>query len=394
MKGTIVLVVTLLVAAAGCGRKEQARVEPAPVVTGVRVEVLTPTTGSEEYEAPGTVRSKAVTVLSSKVVGTVTEVRVREGERVRPGQVLVVIDSREAESQVARANAGRREAEEALTEVERAIQGAEASVVAAEAQKELAHSTFQRYQALLERQSVSRQEFEEVQAKLKASTAQADGAVAGRDAVRAKRNQVLARMDQAKAEIGTAETFAGYSRIRSPMAGLVAEKRVEPGNLAAPGVPLLTIEDDRSYRLEASVEESQLRHIRRGMPVSVRIEALGDEALAARVDEVTPGADPASRSFVVKASLPAGRGLRSGLFGRAVFRTGERRILAVPTRAVVERGQLSGVYVIDRNGTARLRLIRTGKAFGPSVEVLSGLTEGERVAVDGIERLVEGARVP
>jgi membrane fusion protein, multidrug efflux system len=204
---------------------------------------------------------------------------------------------------------------------------------------------------------------------------------------------VLARLEQVKAEVGTAETFVSYSQLRSPMHGIVAVKQVEPGSLAAPGTPLLTLEDDRNYRLEVSVDENQLGKIRLGSPVTLRIEALGGEELAGKVEEITPGMDSSSRSFLVKVGLPAGKSIRSGLFGRAVFRTGERQALLVPRRAVLERGQLSGVFVVDEAGTAHYRLIQPGRARGDRVEVLAGLTAGERIAVDGVERLTEGSRL-
>ena len=125
----------------------------------------------------------------------------------------------------------------------------------------------------------------------------------------------------------------------------------------------------------------------------VRIDALGAEDLVSRVEEVVPTADPASRSYIVKIGLGARKGLRSGLFGRAFFPGDERQVLTVPRKSVVERGQLKGVVVVDGARVAGLRLITTGREDGERVEVLSGLTAGERIVLEGGERVADGSRV-
>jgi RND family efflux transporter MFP subunit len=206
---------------------------------------------------------------------------------------------------------------------------------------------------------------------------------------------VLARIDQAKADIAGAQVAVGYSRVTSPLSGVVASKPAEVGTLAAPGVPLVMVEDDGRYRLEASVEESRIGHIHPGDRAAVRIDALGDGELEGRVEEVAPVADPATRTYLVKIGLPAPKAgrLRSGLFGRALFRTGERQALLVPQRAVVEQGQLSGVFAVETGNVARLRLVRVGKREGDRVEVLSGLTAGERIVVEGREMVADGVRI-
>jgi RND family efflux transporter MFP subunit len=166
---------------------------------------------------------------------------------------------------------------------------------------------------------------------------------------------------------------------------------VEAGNLAAPGAPLLTIEREGSYRLEASVDESKLPLVKSGQSVDVALDAL-DRRLAARVSEIGPAVDAASRAYIVKIDLPALPNLRSGMFGRAWFPIGARKVVTVPASAVVERGQLQSVFVIEE-GFARNRLITTGKRGPDLVEVLSGLTEGERVASRTAPGLADGARV-
>jgi RND family efflux transporter MFP subunit len=177
----------------------------------------------------------------------------------------------------------------------------------------------------------------------------------------------------------------------APFAGIVTAKSVTGGDLATPGAPLLTIERQDGYRLEASVDESKVSGVRPGQNVRVALEATSCEVLA-RVSEVVPMVDAASRSYIVKVDLPSCAGLRSGMFGRAWFPLGVRRIIALPAAAVVDRGQLQSVFVVEGE-TARTRLITTGERANGQVEILSGLSAGEKVVVPIPPGLGDGTRV-
>ena len=180
----------------------------------------------------------------------------------------IEIDDRDTRAQLQKAQAGLREVQEAQEEIEQNIHAAESAREAAEAGRSLALATFNRYKALLEQKSVSQQEFDEVQAKMKIAEAEVDRAGRMLQALMAKKSQVLAKVEQVKADITSAQVYVGYGRILSPMNGIVVSKQAEIGLLAAPGVPLLTLEDNSRYRLEVSVEDSMLRQIRLGTPVS------------------------------------------------------------------------------------------------------------------------------
>jgi RND family efflux transporter MFP subunit len=147
--------------------------------------------------------------------------------------------------------------------------------------------------------------------------------------------------------------------------------------LAAPGQPLLTVEQSGVYRLEANVEESKLASVRIGERVPVKIDTLGRD-LEGRVAEIVPAVDVATRAFIVRIDLAGVPGLRSGIFGRAHFANGSRGVIAVPKDAVEERGQLHLAYVVD-SGKAHTRLITTGEARDGQIEALSGLNAGERI---------------
>ena len=188
-----------------------------------------------------------------------------------------------------------------------------------------------------------------------------------------------------------------YSRIAAPINGVVVSRQADVGYMAAPGAPLLTIESGSDYRLEAAVQESQINKIHLRDQVRVQIDALGQQELAGIVVEIVPASDPASRTYLVKISIapPGGNQqiIRSGLYGKARFITGQTQAITIPRKAVVERGQLTSVYVVDQSGIARMRLVKTGKTYSDRVEVLSGLKEGEQIVVDGVAAVNDGSRV-
>lgn len=389
----LLLLLTLLVLAA-CGKEpaRETRTQERPVVRDVTVGAVATGEVEETAEVTGTVRSRTTTTLSSKIVGRILALHAREGSEVQAGQVLVELDDQDIAAQLRRAQAGLREAEAALAEVERAIAAAGAARAAAEAQRDLAAATLARYQRLLDRKSVAPQEYDQVAARHKAALADLERATAEGQAVQAKRQQVLARIEAARADVTSVQVLQGYAKITAPIAGLVTGKHVEVGSLATPGTPLLTLEDQRRYWLEAVVPESQAASVRRGQTLHVAIEAAG-LAITAPVSEVVPAADPATRTTLVRLDLPASPRLRSGLFGRAWMPVGRRQAIQVAREAVVERGQLQGVYVVGQDKVARFRLVKTGRVQKGAVEILSGLTPGEQVVVAGVEKVTEGARI-
>jgi multidrug efflux system membrane fusion protein len=391
----------LTIAPSSCGKKEEAaKPEKIPTLKGVRGEVLKTSTIEDFYEAVGTVRSKVSSVLSSKITGNIMALHVQEGDRVKAGQLLIEIDDRDGNAQLRKAQAGVREVLDMVDEVDRNIQAAESAEKAVEAEQILSLSTYNRYKSLLEKKSVSRQEFDQAEARYRAQSAELERTKAQIESLLARREQVLAKIEQAKAEVTAAQIFLGYARIQSPMKGVVAVKQTEVGVLAVPGAPLLTIEDDSHYRLEAAVEESLIGKIRLGESVGVLIDAFGPKEWSGKVAEISPTSDPVSRSVIVKIDLlPKGKKdepqpfLRSGLFVKARFSSGERTLIAIPAKAIVQRGQLQGVYVVDSTNIARLRLIQAGKSYGERVEVLAGLRDGEKILVEGLEKVQDGCRV-
>ncbi|HEY7320890.1 MAG TPA: efflux RND transporter periplasmic adaptor subunit [Candidatus Binatia bacterium] len=373
------LLVTLMLFQWACSKSEhRPNSNPSAVAPGTTVEIVKPSTVEDFFAVAGTVRAKQTSALSSKITGTVAAVSVKAGDKVRKGQILVQIDSRELHAELAGAKAG-------LEEITWATKAAASALAAAQGQRELAAATHERYQALLGKESVTRQEFDEVNTKFKVATAEMTRAEENLRALEAKKAQAEARISRAQALLSQAN-------IVSPYDGIVTDKAVELGMLASPGMLLVTVEDAGAYRLEAQVGESSLAYAKLGSAVPVRVDAL-DTTLSGKVAEIVPAADPQSRTFTIKIELPAQPLLRSGVYGKASLSRGERQVLPVPIGAVLERGQLTGVFVVGQDGRAEFRLVKTGKRYGESFEILSGLSAGERVVVKGAERIADGSRV-
>ncbi len=332
----------------------------------VRVERVQPTEQAAVYEAIGTVRAENSAQISSRIPSNIRQMHVDTGDRVRQGQLLVELDDRDLVSHLDQAKA-------AKTEVEDAIQEAAYALASAEAQLELAQVTHKRFEDLLGKKSVSQHEFDEVNARLRAAQAAVEMA-------NARRRQAEAKKSQVEAQITSAEVGLGYARIHAPFAGVVTERQMDPGTLAAPGMPILVIDQAGRHRLEASLPETRLSSVRVGEPVSVYIEALA-EPLEGKIAEVVPAVDPGSRTAIVKISLPAAKGLRGGMFGRALLAAGRGEpVLTVPEEAVVRRGQLQSVFVVE-GGVARRRLVSLGSPANGRYTVLSGLSSGDQVVL-------------
>ena len=338
---------------------------PPEIVRDVTLLTAQKTTVPDYIEATGTVRAAQSAQLASQVMGAITRVNVHEGDRVRRGEVLITIDAAQQRSAYDSANAG--------------LRASQQTIAAADADYALAEATMKRYQTLYDKKSVSPQEYDEVKTRLAAAKARRDAAHAGRT--------------QAEAGVAEANTAMGFTRIRAPFDGLVVAKLADAGAMAAPGVPLLAIEDPSRFRLEALVDESQIGAVRLGETVPVVIDSLGNQTIAGKVVQIVPMADPASRTFTVKIDLPSNPQIRSGLFGRARFARGERQSILVPQNALLHRGQLDAVYVVGKDEIASLRYVTLGKPSASDVEVLSGLENGERIVAQPGERELSGKQI-
>jgi len=332
---TLLKVTLLSLALAACGGAQKAPEGAALAKASVRVTRAREVTQPIGDEVVGTVRARNVTAVSASVMGTVRALKVGLGSRVRAGDVLISLSAGEIE---AKANQAR---------------------------------------AIFSQASLDMKRAEQLKASQSISSSQYDSAAA--------------QFQVAEANLAEANVMQGYTLIRAPISGVVTAKECNVGDLALPGKPLLVLESPGQLRLEASVPEAIAHFIHAGDDLTVRIDALGRE-LSATVSEVSPSADPVSRTLLVKLDLPESPELRAGMFGRLMVRTGEAKAVLVPSSALVQRGQMETLFVVER-GVAHLRLVRSGRLRDGSVEVLAGIEPGETIVAEHPERLVDGQPV-
>jgi len=361
----MVAYLALLVLAAGCSQE----IEPgrttveAPLVHGLGLQKVQPATLRRGESYVGTVESPDRGVLRARIDGQVAEMPIREGERVTSGQLLLVLDDHQAADR--------------LKEAREAAAAAESSLSAARAGSRLAQKTHERYARLMANQAVTPQEMDEVAARLERARQQVKSAEAG-----------LAR---SRAAASAARRAVSWTRIKAPYDALVVRRDVEIGSTVMPGAPLLTLDRRGGWQLRAVVPESRIDLFRVGQQVSVTVPSRRLE-LTGSVRDIVPATDPQSRSFEVKLGLPDDPSLAAGLFARVHAAAPRVQTLMVPAAALVERGQLHGLYVVA-DGRLHFRLVRPGRHSDGQVEILSGLEAGETIVVEGIGRAKDGARV-
>lgn len=291
-------------------------------------------------EAVGTLRAATRTEISPRILAPIERIHVKAGDLVKQGDVLVQLDPRDLRSR--------------LEQVRSTLQSAVTSLKHAE-------SDLQRDTKLHAERILPTMKYEQ-----------------------SKTNVELARSQvrQSEQAVTEAEVNLSFAEIVAPQDGMIVDRLAEPGDTAQPGVPILVLYDPGSLRLEAPVMENLAIQLRVGDLLTVHIDAVGRD-VEARVDEIVPQAEAASRSFLVKVALTDAQGLYEGMFGRLRIPSGVRRHLCLPIAAIQRLGQLEFVDVVGEDGrTIERRFITTGRFGSPyQVEVLSGLEAGERVVL-------------
>jgi RND family efflux transporter MFP subunit len=304
--------------------------------TGQRTFEVSAVQVPTEIEAVGTVVARETTEISSRIMAAITEVYADAGENVDKGQSLFVLDSRDARARLTQAREG---------------------LASAEATLEQASLDATRIERLHEKQAATKQEHDRYQASLK---------------------MARASVEAAKAMVREAKVTLSYARINSPISGRVVDRLADPGDMAAPGKPLMTIYDPSDLRLEVSVGEHLRPKVHLEQQVMVSIESLKAES-AGRIVEIVPASDAASRSFIARVSIPDTEAVYPGMYGRIRLPIGSRDAVLIPPDAVQHVGQLEMVTVVE-DGSARTRAVKIGRTYPDGLEVLSGLRPGELVA--------------
>jgi RND family efflux transporter MFP subunit len=287
--------------------------------------------------AVGTIQAAHQTTIASRILGRVVQVDLSAGQEVKQGEVLIRLDD---------------------TDLKARLQQARAAAEAATAEYDQAVVFEKRYAALFQSKAVSRNDYDRALTSLRTTQA---------------------NLAQANEAVTEAQAVLAYATINSPMDGVVVDKKVDVGDMATPGEPLVTIYDPHHMQLVASVRESLARRLAVGQEIGVRLDVLSTTCTA-RVSEIVPDAQSASRTFQVKVSGPCPPGLYTGMFGRIFIPLGEQRVLVIPRAAVRQVGQLELVDLAVGKARQR-RAVRTGQIIGADCQVLSGLQAGEKVMV-------------
>ena len=344
-------VLVFLLAVSGCGKKTDTTAASSKDVKGVTgraslTEIPRLVTATGSLEAGRTI------MVSTRMMGWIRKVHVREGQSVSKGDLLISIDDSDLKAKKAQAEAGIVEAKAVLANAEKMAE---------------------RFEKLYADKSVSKQQLDDV--------------LTGRD-------RAAAGLKMAEAGLAGVKGHLSYLSITAPTDGVVARKMIEEGDMANPGMPLFSLESAGAMKVVAHLGEKDVSAVKIGDPVTIDVTSLDDAVFEAPLNKLIPAANPGSRTYDIEAALenPDPR-LRSGMFARVSVPVGTRQAVLVPAAAVIKRGQLTGIWIIHGDGTAHLRWVRLGRAVGDAVEILSGLAGGETVVLSTQQPLAEGDRV-
>ncbi len=355
-----------------------AAAETRPVLTAnVSREVVRRQSYPRVWRIAGTLRPREVANLSAEVTARVTSVAVRLGDQVRAGQRLVTLDAAIPTAGLATSQAEVEALKNATEAIRRRIEAAEATVRGARAERDLAQTLYERQEKLFATGDVPRQNRDIAEGRLKAAEAAVEAAERQLAAEQAELVRAQAQVAVGQQRRREAETQVSQTQIVAPFAGRIAARLVDPGALAAPGVPLLILESVGPLRAVAEVEAEPAAALRLGQ--TLRVELPGGEVVDGTLVEQSPAADPVTRTVTIKVEIPPLANAYSGMFVRVLVPRDIREVLTVPVAAVAEQGGLQSVFVVDAAGIVRRRIITVGEQLDGRVEVLTGLREGETV---------------
>ncbi|MGC8926099.1 MAG: efflux RND transporter periplasmic adaptor subunit [Calditerrivibrio sp.] len=336
-------------------------------------------------EFSGTVSSEDMVSLSPKVMGYITRINYTEGASFKKGAVLVEISSPEIYEKLKFADAAVAEADNAISQGELGLKVAQNQLRQAQAQYELAEKTYKRYKSLLASESISKQEFDQVESQYKVALEGKNAAERAVKLAEERINQAKTKKNQAIAGKNEASTYVGYTRIVAPFDGVLLEKLIDVGNMAAPGQPILKIGSNKNV-IYTYLSESMFHKVKVGDQLEVKVDSLGKE-FKSKVLEIAPNIDPATRNFKVK--LSADKSLPVGAYVNVYVNDGIKDAIYVPKTAVVKRGQVEAVF-ININGKADMRIVKTGIEKDGKVEIISGLSGGEKIVVNNLDNIKAG----
>lgn len=350
----------------GCGEdiKPGREAGKATVVPGLTLQQVSTAEVSDARSFPGIVESRDRGILAARLDARVARVLVKEGDLVEAGTLLISLAENTAGDRFREAEAGLREAQ--------------AVAAAARAQLELAEQELARFGKLRKAEAVTPQEFDRVSAQ----------AEIARQQLAAAENAV----QRATAARESARISLGYTQIEAPFRARVATLNVKEGSTVMPGTPLAVLDRDDGWQVRVEFPEGVAGSLSLGSPMQLNLSG-GGSKLSGQLVELSAAADPLSHTLTARIGIPGAReGLVAGMYVRVTPEVGPQETILIPAGAVVERGQLTGVYVVEA-GLLHYRLVCIGRSVEGKLEVLSGLQPGETIVVGGVEKARHGARV-
>ncbi len=328
-------------------------------------------------------------ISSSRRIRVVTQrveaLLARPGDTFKKNAVLVKIKSKELMDKEKFAQSAVKEAVNAEKQAALGLTMAKAGLKQAEAQFTLAQKTYRRFENLLNTESVSKQEFDEVEAKYKAAMEAKRIAEENVKLAAEKLSQVKIKKQQARSMLDEVRTYLSYTKLKAPFDGIVLQKLMDVGNLASPGQPVLKI-GSLGNVVYAHVNSSDIKRAQVGQEVTVEVPA-ADKRFTATILEIDPNVDPATRNFKIK--LSGNSDIIPGMYANVYLGQDVEEITVVPRKAILERGQLPVVFVKTGN-KAEMRIVKTGRTFGDRIEIVSGLRPEEKIVVENGETLRTG----
>ncbi len=340
---------------ASCSKEEKKHfVDNTPAIA-VKINTISEDGNNPYLTVSGKIEAEKTAKLSTRMMGFITKVKARVGQKVKKGQLLVSINNADLRAKRAQVNAGISEATAAF---------------------ENAKKDYNRFSALFQDNSASQKELDDVTAHY---------------------NMAKARLESAKQMKNEINSQFSYTNIKAPFSGVVTNKYVSAGDMANPGMPLLEVESPGNFQVIAMVPESEISQIKQGVKVRVLVKSLG-QTIEGKVTEISSSAKNTGSQYLVKIRLKkTAQKILSGMFVAVQFPIEKTKatsnIVLVSTKALVHRGQLTGVYTISQNNTALLRWLRLGRKYENQVEVLAGLTADEKYIISSEGKLYNGAKI-
>lgn len=361
MKKLLLAMILILLISTGCGKHDN-NIEH-PLISDVQVETVSKKPVESFYITSATVKAKTNSIVASMLTGKVTSIAVQEGDYVKKGQLLLTIDARDLSQKASGASAG--------------IRAAQMAASSAAQNAQMANRTYQRYKNLYDEKVITKQEFDQYTTQKNVAALEYQRAQAG--------------VQQAQAGLGEVKVFQSYARVTAPVSGIVTQRTIDLGSTAIQGQPMLTIEakDKGGLKSEivANIDESYLDKVKTGEEVSLEVNG---KTYKRKITKVVKYIDPTTRTFKAKVDIS---GLTGGQFAKINIPVSKKDAITVPKYAVVQKGELTGVYVVDADNIISYRIVRIGKSYGDRVEVLSGLSDGDKIIISNLDKVTDGAKI-